>query len=426
MVHKLISDIESRVGKLTPKAPTEFYSDVTELAGVVGKLRRLARSARDAAQKLEFGTGEVNTAEHNSESVTHQAVTESLPGDITLRTSGDERTTAVSIADADEWTFAGMVEPHRRELQVHCYRLVGSYDDSEDLVQETYLRAWRSKQDFEGRSTFRAWLYRIATNICLDFLRRNSRRPQRYEPMGGSDAGDVTPPSKVTWLQPYPDELLTEAVAQDEQPDNAVETRETMELVFLVAIQHLPPLQRAVFLLRDVLGWTASDTAHLLDTSTASVNSALQRARPTLREHLPRRRSEWNGATAVSETERDVLQRYMLAAERGDADTISSLLSEDVVLTMPPNPMWFIGREAMMSFIRPSTDPTSPHYLGRWKHRPTFANRQPASAGYLQRPGTTVYRAQVLDVLRIQDGKIVEITSFEPHLFPAFGLSMTL
>jgi RNA polymerase sigma-70 factor (TIGR02960 family) len=331
------------------------------------------------------------------------------------------------MRSGDEWAFAELVEPYRRELQVHCYRMLGSYDDAEELVQEVLLRAWKNREGFEGRSSLRAWLYRIATNACLDFLRRNTRVPQPYEPVPGMDHGRGEPPSRVTWLQPYPDHQLTEVPAPEQGPDAAAVSRETMELVFLAAVQHLPPRQRAVLILRDVLGWSAADAAELLEMSVASVNSALQRARPTLRRHLPERRMDWaSGGTEPTAEELAIVQRYIEAATRDDLDAMAELLSADVVLTMPPNPFWFTDRDSIMSFLSQSLVPGSPMYFGRWRHIPTSANGLPAVAGYVQRPGTTIYRAQVIDVLRIEGGQVVEITSFEPHLFPAFGLPLTL
>lgn len=178
--------------------------------------------------------------------------------------------------------------------------------------------------------------------------------------------------------------------------------------------------------MRDVLAWPAAETAALLEMSVASVNSALQRARPALREHLPRHRTQWTASAQPSQEERKILQRYMDAAEQSDLTAMADMLSRDAQLTMPPNPLWFTDRAAILTFIAPSFDPGSPQYIRRWRHLPTRANGQPALAGYLQRPGTTVYRAQVLDVLRIEDGKIAEITSFEPHLFPAFALPLTI
>ncbi|GAB3159518.1 hypothetical protein GCM10027258_72950 [Amycolatopsis stemonae] len=429
-VPDLIADIEQRVRRLAPQLPEVFYTDVTDLASTVGRLRRIAQLARDAAVTENVTPARVT--ENPPESVTAVAVTEENGAEnvtddpVTEPGAGENDEVTAAVRAGDEWDFAGLVEPYRHELQVHCYRMVGSYDDAEDMVQETFLRAWNRRDAFEGRSTFRAWLYRIATNACLDFLRRNQRRPQRYEPVPGMDNGAAEPPARVTWLQPYPDAMLEDVASTDVEPERAAVSRETMELVFLAAIQHLPPRQRAVLILRDVLGWPAADTAEQLDMSVASVNSALQRARPALRRHLPERRSDWTVPARPTAEEREILQRYMDAADQADAAVVAELLSEDVVLTMPPNPFWFVGRDAMMAFIKPSIDPASPHFQGTWKHLPTFANRLPAAAGYLRRPGTTVYRAQVLDVLRIEAGRIVEITSFEPHLFPAFGLPLTL
>ncbi|KDN18896.1 sigma-70 family RNA polymerase sigma factor [Amycolatopsis rifamycinica] len=440
-VPALIADIEQRVRRLAPQLPDEFYTDVTDLASTVGRLRRIAQLARDASAGETAGNvtparvtpnppENVTPPAVTEENVTAEDVTETGSDDVTddgvTKSGGEDDVVTAAVRSGDEWDFAGLVEPYRHELQVHCYRMVGSYDDAEDMVQETFLRAWNRRDAFEGRSTFRAWLYRIATNACLDFLRRNERRPQRYEPVPGMDNGAAEAPARVTWLQPYPDALLEDVASTEVQPEGAAVSRETMELVFLAAIQHLPPRQRAVLILRDVLGWPAADTAEQLDMSVASVNSALQRARPALRRHLPSRRSDWTASARPTGEEREILQRYMDAADQADAAVVAELLSEDVVLTMPPNPFWFVGRDAMMAFIKPSIDPASPHFQGTWKHLPTFANRQPAAAGYLRRPGTTVYRAQVLDVLRIEGGRIVEITSFEPHLFPAFGLPLTL
>ncbi|MDL4815626.1 sigma-70 family RNA polymerase sigma factor [Actinomadura opuntiae] len=378
-VHDLISDIERRVKGLAPEEPAPFYSDVRDLSSSVGRLRRIARVAKDAAR-----------------SVTPEPVTNPL-------------------RDGDELDFAGLVEPYRRELQVHCYRMVGSYDDSEDLVQETLLKAWRNRDGFEGRSSPRTWLYTIATNACLDFLRRAERRPQQYAPSPVPPSNDVAAPPFLPWLQPFPDD-----------PETAAETSETLELVFLAAIQHLPPRQRAVLIMRDVLGWTAADTATALDLTVASVNSALQRARPALRDRLPERRDEWARGTDPSEAERALLDRYMKAAVGGDTSAMTAMLREDVRITMPPNPLWFGGRDAIIGMLSQTFDPSSPAYIGRWRHLPTRANGQFALGGYVQRPGTRVYRAQVLDVLRIEEGLIAEITSFEPHLFPAFGLPLTV
>ncbi|RPF33545.1 RNA polymerase ECF family sigma subunit [Streptomyces sp. TLI_185] len=393
-VQGLIDDIGRQVEELTPQPPSVLYSGVADLSAAVARLRRVARTARDTAKEPQGPT---------EPSVTPKAVTE------------------IPLTEAD---FATLTESHRREIHVHCYRMTGSYDDAEDLVQETFLRAWRARESFEGRAGARTWLYRIATNACLDFQRRTARRPQRYEPIPGMNHGTGEAPARITWLQPYPDDELP--TAEEDRPDVAAVSRETLELVFLAAIQHLPPRQRAVLILRDVLGLTAAETAEALDLTVASANSALQRARPTLRDHLPGQRAEWS-AGEPTEAQRTVLQRYMTAAEQLDFAAMTDLLSKDVTLTMPPNPFWFTGRDALVEFLRPTLDPASPMFFGHWRHLPARANGQLAAGGYVRRPGTHVHRAQVLDVLRFDaDDRIVEITSFEPHLFPAFGLPLRL
>lgn len=198
-----------------------------------------------------------------------------------------------------------------------------------------------------------------------------------------------------------------------------------MELVFLAALQHLPPRQRAVLILRDVLGRPVEETATLMDMSVAASSSALQRARQTLRERLPQRRVDWTVGTH-SQQERDIVRRYTVAAERADVSMMADLLSADVLVTMPPNPVWFAGRDALLKQLGTIFDSRSAGYFGRWRHVPVGANRQPAVAGYVQRPGTSVFRAQMVDVLRIESDRIVEITTFEAHLVAAFGLPLTL
>ncbi|WP_250562511.1 sigma-70 family RNA polymerase sigma factor [Sphaerisporangium fuscum] len=425
-VHELIDDIRRRAQALAPELPEPFYADVTALSSSVGRLRRIATIAWEATRAGETVTPARVTPSPDEAGETVAPSPEETTDIVTAENVTESADVLDAVRSGDEWTFAGLVEPHRRELQVHCYRMVGSFDDAEDLVQEVLLRAWRRRDGFQGRSTLRAWLYGIATNACLDFLRRNTRRPQPYGPSPVPPTAGVEAPPMLAWLQPFPDRLLDEIPSAELGPDAAAVSRETMELVFLAAIQHLPPRQRAVLVMRDVLGWPAADTAQMLEMSVASVNSALQRARPAMREHLPGRRPDWTRRNGLTREEEDILRRYVDAAVRGDTSAMVDMLSEDARITMPPNPLWFGGRDAIMSFMEPTFDPASPRYFGRWRHLPTRANRQPALGGYVQRPGTAVYRAQVLDVLRVEDGRIVEITSFEPHLFPAFGLPLTL
>jgi RNA polymerase sigma-70 factor (TIGR02960 family) len=291
---------------------------------------------------------------------------------------------------------------HRRELHVHCYRMVGSFEEAEDLVQETFLRAWRARERFDG-SNLRAWLYKIATNTCLDALKRLTRRPPAQDT-----------PAEVPWLQPYPDRLLDEIAPREDEPDAVVVARETIELAYLVVIQLLPPRQRAVLIVRDVLGWSAAETAELLDISVPAANSALQRARATLDERRV-------APTPPTEQEQALLERFIDVHERADAAGAIALAAEDIRITMPPHPMAFDGIEAMRPLVEQGlTEP------GEWRLFPTRANRMPAAANYLKAHGDSEFRAFKVDVLRIEGGRIKEITTFDSALFEAFGLPSTL
>jgi RNA polymerase sigma-70 factor (ECF subfamily) len=243
-----------------------------------------------------------------------------------------------------------------------------------------------------------------------------------------SDPSVALPPrTDIAWLQPFPDRLWEPVAPSEAEPDVAVVARETIELAFLAAIQHLPPRQRAALILRDVLGWPAKQTAALLEGSVASVNSALQRARTTLREHLPERRLDWAPSAELTEQDRAVLRRYMDAMERADLAAVADLLAEDVRATMPPYPMWFQGRHAVMAALAASWDAGAPGYVGRFRMVPTGANRQPAVAAYVRRLDDPAYRAFAIGVLRIDDDRIVEVTSFhDPGLFAAFALPPAL
>ncbi len=304
--------------------------------------------------------------------------------------------------------FAGLTERHRRELHVHCYRMLASFDEAEDAVQETLLRAWQGRDSVDAGAGIRAWLYRIATNVCLDMIRRSARRPVALKSL-----------AEVAWLQPYPDRLLDEVAPGDDEPDAVVVERETIELAFLAAMQVLPPRQRAALIVRDVFGWSAVETAALLDTTVAAANSAVQRARATMQEHLPAQRSEW-GAGAPSAEERELLGRFIDAHERCDAAAAVAISAGDIRVTMPPNPFIFDGVEAMASLAERAGGE------GDWRLVATQANRMPAAASYLRRPGDGEHRAFKVDVLRIVDARIVEITTFGPAQFPAFGLSPVL
>jgi RNA polymerase sigma-70 factor (ECF subfamily) len=314
---------------------------------------------------------------------------------------------AAGVAGDD---FAERVEAHRRELHVHCYRMLASFDEAEDAVQETLLRAWRARDEFEG-TALRAWLYRIATNVCLDAIRARSRR-----------APGARSFAEVPWLQPYPDRLLDEIAATDDEPDVVAVSRETIELAFLAALQVLPPRQRAALVLRDVMGWPANETAALLETSVAAANSAVQRARATMQDHLPSHRADWR-APDPSPAERELLARFIDAHERRDAAEAAAIAAEDIRVTMPPYPWRYDGLDALAPLLERAFGDGRD---GDWRLVPTMANRMPAAASYLRRWGDTEFRSFKLDVLRVADGAVVEITTFGPHLFPELGLSATL
>ena len=314
----------------------------------------------------------------------------------------------------DEATFESLTQRHRRELHVHCYRMLASFDEAEDAVQETFLRAWRSRDAFGGDQLFRAWLYRIATNVCLDLIRRRNRRVVELRQSF----------AEVPWIQPYPDRLLDEIAPTEDEPDAAAVERETIELAFLAAVQVLPPRQRAALLLRDVLGLPAAETADMLDTSVAAANSALQRARATMQDHLPSHRLDWTTpAGEPSAVDREMLERFIDAHERYDAEAALAAVSSDIRITMPPHPYFYEGIDSIGPLLERAFGEGQ---VGDWRLVPTMANRMPTAASYLRLWGDTEFRAFKFDVLRVAAGKIVEITTFGPELFPAFGLPLTL
>jgi RNA polymerase sigma-70 factor (ECF subfamily) len=330
-----------------------------------------------------------------------------------------------AVRTGSELPFVELTERYRRELRIHCYRMLGSFDEAEDLTQETFLRAWRRRDSFEGRSSFRAWLYRIATNACLDFLDRSRREPVLCDTTQTGSSQSFSS-ADVPWLQPFPDRLMEPYAPPDAEPDARAVARETIELAFLAAIQHLPPRQRAAMILRDVLGWPAAETADSLGMSVAGVKSALQRARSTMRSRLPERRLDWAPTTPPTQNDEALLRRFMAAHEQADPGALAELLSEDVRLAMPPLPYVFVGRSAVVDFAKEALAPGSPLFQCAWRGVVTGANRQPAVGYYVRHPGEQEYRAQVLDVLDVEGGLITAITAFEPRLLPAFDLPATL
>lgn len=315
--------------------------------------------------------------------------------------------------------FDDLVHRYRRELHVHCYRMLGSFAEAEDHVQEVLLRAWRSREQFQGRSSPRTWLYRIATNACLDTLRRDARRAA---PAPSSVAGAGSSVAVMPWVQPYPDSLLDELVADQPGPEAVAVSRETISLAFLATIQLLPPRQRAVLVLRDVVGWPAAEVAELLDMTVSAVNSALQRARATLRDQWPDGRLDWAPAAEPDPEQRRLLQQYIAAHEQADPELLIAMLRDDVRLAISPEVGEWNGRQVVGDALR--ADMNTP---GQWRMLPIMANGQPGAAGYIRRPGEAAYSPFVLVVLRIEDGGLVDIAAFEqPALFPAFGLPASL
>jgi RNA polymerase sigma-70 factor (TIGR02960 family) len=316
----------------------------------------------------------------------------------------------VDLAPLTDADLEAATERHRRELHVHCYRMLASFDDAEDAVQETFLRAWRSRGTFDGEH-LRGWLYRIATNVCIDLI--GARKRQVPEMRSYAELG---------WLTPYPDRVLDQIPSDEDGPDVVAVARETIELAFLAALQVLPPRQRAALLAREVLGLPAAETAALLDTSVAAANSALQRARTTMQQHLPSHRTDWTAAPP-SAAERELLDRFIDAHERCDAAAAVSAAATDLRVTMPPAPMCFDGLDAVAPLLERAF---GPEREGDWRLLPTAANRMPAAASYLRRFGDTEFRGFKMDVLRIEDGAIAEITTFGYAMFPLFGLPSVL
>ena len=308
--------------------------------------------------------------------------------------------------------FDDLVRRYRRELHAYCYRMLGSFDEAEDHVQEVLLRAWRSRDGFQGRSSARTWLYRVAANACLDTLRRNNRRA------GPTPSGSGPSVATMPWVQPYPDALLDEIPADQPGPEATAVNRETITLAFLAAIQLLPPRQRAVLILRDVVSFPAAKVAEILDMSVPAVNSGLQRARATLRDRWPEGRLDWAPAAEPDPGQRELLQRYIAAHEQADPEALISLLRHDVRLAISPQVGEWNGQQDVGDALRGGMTA-----LGQWRVLPIQANGQPGAAGYLRRPGESAFSPFVLTVLRIESGRLADIAAFEqPEMFAAFGL----
>lgn len=326
---------------------------------------------------------------------------------------------SVGVRVVDQREFARLVEPYRRELQVHCYRLLGSLQDAEDMVQETLLRAWRRLPTFEGRAPLRAWLYKIATNACLDALGRRPRRTLPNTAAAPADPGRPPDPplTESIWIEPYPDDLLPQS---DAGPEGAYVIREGVALAFVTALQTLPPRQRAVLILRDVLEFRAREVATLLDLTVPAVNSALHRARMTLARSRGARRDHAAGGAAMTEAQRRLLNRYVQAWESGDVEGLIALLREDATFAMPPSPSWYVGRPAIRTFVASRVfEGAEPR---RWRLLPTRANGGPAF-GLYRLEASGAYEPFGIQALTIEKDKLADVTTFiVPSLFAHFGL----
>jgi RNA polymerase sigma-70 factor (ECF subfamily) len=318
----------------------------------------------------------------------------------------------------DEEAFRELTDPYRRELQIHCYRILGSIQDAEDLLQETLLAAWRGLDQFQGRSSLRSWLYRIATNRCLNALRDSERDLLTARP-------DLPPPTRMTeplWLEPYPDAMLEGIPDEAPGPEARYEVKEALALAFVAGLQHLPPRQRAVLVLRDVLGFGAAEVADIVDSSEASVNSALQRARATLDARVPAPHER--APLPRSDRERRLLGRFAEAFESGDIDAIVELLTDDAVLTMPPEPGEYAGRAAIAAFL---TNRFATHSGRRVRLIATRANAQPAFGHYIEDPHCPICRSSGVIVLTLEGDRVSRLTRFgDTGILPQFGLPRTL
>jgi RNA polymerase sigma-70 factor (TIGR02960 family) len=343
----------------------------------------------------------------------------SLPEDGECEDANVTDQVLVRARSGDEDAFRELTDPYRRELQVHVYRIVGSPDDAEDLVQETMLAAWRGLEQFEGRASVRNWLYRIATNRSLDALRASRRRPEELQRM--TEMPEPTRFGDPIWLEPYADALLEGVPDQAPGPEARYEAREATALAFIVGLQHLPPQQRAVLVLRDVLGFHAAEVADMLDTSEQAVNSMLRRARDAFESRLPATGRE-RAPLPNSKLEREIVGRFADAFETGDVDTIVALLTDDAWLTMPPEPYEYQGPRTIGAFLH-----------DRYERRgtplvvPTRANTQPAFGCYFRTAQTEVARPYALLVLTLEGDRISAITWFGgSSAFPHFGLPRML
>jgi RNA polymerase sigma-70 factor, ECF subfamily len=332
----------------------------------------------------------------------------------------NEPVTLARARAGDDNAFRSLVEPYRRELQLHCYRILGSLQDAEDLLQETLLAAWRGLDKFEGRASMRSWLYRIATNRCLNALRDSGRRT--IEPR--TDLPTPTRMAEPLWLEPYPDVMLDGIADRAPGPDARYETKEAVGLAFVTGLQHMAPRQRAVLVLRDVLGFSASEVAQMLETSEASVNGALQRARGTLDSRYLDAGAHERAPLPSSAVERELLAHFAKAFEDGDTDRLVAMLTDEALYTMPPEPGEIQGREAIGAFLHDRFAVSEPR---RARLVSTRANGQPAFGYYIGDAHSPILRFRSVIVLTLEGQKISGLTRFgDTGILPAFGLPRVL
>ena len=317
--------------------------------------------------------------------------------------------------------FRELVEPYRRELQVHCYRMLGSFQDAEDALQDTLLAAWQGLEGFQGRASVRTWLYRIATNRCLDALRAASRRPAKEWDIPGVEPPEPTRLGEIPWLEPYPDALLEGAINVPLGPEARYEQTEAISLAFVTALQLLPARQRAVLILREVLGYRANEVAEMLDSTVESVNSALKRARVTLQRRLPPTGEHDPPPAAGSPAEQAVVAKFVRAYESGDVDALVTLLTADVAVSMPPVALEWQGRDVVARFYA-TVFGRGPTY----DLVPTRANGQLAFGAYLRAPAGGIRHGAGLLVLTVAGDRISALTRFDNDVLPSFGLPRSL
>ncbi|HTW07964.1 MAG TPA: RNA polymerase subunit sigma-70 [Acidimicrobiales bacterium] len=354
----------------------------------------------------------------------------------TGRSAADDTVLVELARGGDQRAYGDLVDAYRPELHAHCYRMLASYHDAEDALQDALVRAWRGLPGFEGRSSLRAWLYKIATNSALNLARRRSRRelPASHGPAAANGEGAGAPLLEMAWVEPYPDQWA--GPARDGSPEGRYEERESLELAFIAALQYLPPAQRAVLILRDVLGFSAQEVADQLGTSVPSVTSALQRARAATQRRVPHQSQQATLRSLGDQRTRELIEAYVDALERADTPALVGMLAHDVALAMPPLPGWYRGREAVAEFL------TRFGFNERWRHLPTHANGQLALGCYTLDRAEAPWVPSAINLVRLEGDKVAESNYFlttellrrwgadgafmGAEVFPLFGLPVEL